>query len=143
MSTWRAELARAVSREDAVGAGEAGRAEKWAGEMNPLGRRAETHLGASVQLGLSSAVKQQPVCTAPGVQLPSSLIDLITSVSPGLCCGGRMQSHKISCCVHLVSAPQGDRLVCESCLAWLAGSLLLQSLCCRLGFTRLKNQTLH
>lgn len=41
MSTWRAELARAVSREGAVGAEGAGRAEKWAGEMNTLGRRAE------------------------------------------------------------------------------------------------------
>lgn len=53
MSPWKAELAVAVSTEGAGGAGEAGRAEKYAGGMNKLGRRAEmSSLGANVQLGL-------------------------------------------------------------------------------------------
>lgn len=53
VSPWKAELAVAVSTEGAGGAGEAGRAEKYAGGMNKLGRRAEmSSLGANVQLGL-------------------------------------------------------------------------------------------
>lgn len=56
-----------------VAAGEAGRAEKYAGEMNKFGRRAEMswkHLGANVQLGLRLLLQQQSVSATPGGFFP-------------------------------------------------------------------------
>lgn len=56
-----------------MGAREAGRAEKYAGEMNKLRRRTEMSwkpLSANVQLGLRLLLKQQPVCTIPGGFFP-------------------------------------------------------------------------